>query len=419
MTDRLIHVYVDFEGTPHLAGHLFARTRRERQSASFEYNNRWLENPVHFALEPALTLGPGPFHTSHGKALFGALGDSAPDRWGRSLIRRAERKLASAADRAPRTLLEIDYLLGATDETRQGALRFAESEGGPFLNDGSVGNVPPLLELPALLQASAHVEAEEDTDADLVLLLAPGSSLGGARPKASVRGPAGRLFIAKFPSKSDEYDVVRWEGVALGLANRAGISVPTSRIEPVADRHVLLVNRFDRDGNRRIPFLSAMSLLGAEDGEGHSYLEIADALRQHGAAVATDLPQLWRRIVFNVLISNTDDHLRNHAVVHAGSSGWRLSPAYDMNPVPVDIKARMLSTTISLDGDPTASLELALEVAGEFDVQESAAKEVAKEVGSVVSGWRSEAEKCGLSRREADRMSSAFQHKDLEMAIHL
>lgn len=419
VTDRVVQVYVDLNNVPHLAGRLWSRVHRGRESATFEYDRRWLGHSDRFALEPGLTLGPAPHHTRQGRALFGALGDSAPDRWGRNLISRAERQRARAEGRAPRTLFEIDYLLAVNDETRPGALRFKPTEDGPFGAEGIDGSVPPLVRLAELLQASARVENDEDTDADLRLLLAPGSSLGGARPKASVRGQQGELLIAKFPSTSDAYDVVRWEAVALGLARRAGIPVPDWRVEQVAGRPVLLLRRFDRDGHRRIPFLSAMSLLGAEDREVRSYQEIADVLRQHGAAVASDLPHLWRRIVFNVLISNTDDHLRNHAVLYRGSDGWVLSPAYDMNPVPTDIKPRVLSTAISLDEDPTASLEVALGVASEFNLSPTEARSVAREVGSVVSSWRLEAKGNGLSNEQADRMASAFEHDDLKLAVGL
>ena len=266
MSDRQVLVYVDLDGKPYHVGRLWSRLSRGRESATFEYDKRWLANPLRFALEPSLTLGPGPFHTTQGRALFGALGDSAPDRWGRSLMARAERKRARAAGTAPRTLHEIDYLLGVNDETRLGALRFSASEGGRFLADAPLHAVPPLVELPDLLQATSHVEADEDTDDDLRLLLAPGSSLGGARPKASVRGVNGELLIAKFPSRQDDYDVVRWEAVALALAQRAGIIVPAFRVEPVAHRSALVLERFDRAPGRRIPVLSVMSLLGAVDG---------------------------------------------------------------------------------------------------------------------------------------------------------
>jgi serine/threonine-protein kinase HipA len=350
--------------------------------------------------------------------MFGALGDSAPDRWGRVLMRRAERRRAERSGSTPRTLREIDYLLMVYDEARQGALRFAHEHGGPFLAADDTDPIPPLVDLPRLLTAAENVEMGSDNDEDLRLLLAPGSSLGGARPKASVRDRGGGLAIAKFPHKDDDYDAVRWEAVALGMAKRAGISVPDWHVERIAGRHVLLLRRFDRSDGLRIPFLSAMSMLGAAENETRSYLEVADALRQHGASPQSDMQALWRRIVFSVLISNTDDHLRNHGFLYDGSDGWRLSPAYDINPVPVDVRPRMLTTAIDTD-DTTASLELALSVAAYFELQESEAHAIAAQVGMAVRSWREEAMQLELSAGQVDRMASAFEHDDLRAAVSL
>jgi len=411
-------VYVDIEGTPRLVGRLWTRMRKDRESATFEYDAGWLAHPERFSLEPALKLGPGPFHAASGKPLFGAIGDSAPDRWGRVLMRRAERRIADQEGRTPRTLTEIDYLLMVDDEARQGALRFAEREGGPFLAGPGPRRIPPLVELPRLLSAAEHVLSGTDTGEDLRLLLAPGSSLGGARPKASVRDRGGHLAIAKFPSQGDEVNAVLWEAVALTLAAKAGIPVPAWRIETVSDKPVLVLRRFDREREMRIPFLSAMSMLDAQDNEARSYLEFVDVLRQYGAAPNEDMHALWRRIVFNILISNTDDHLRNHGFLWAGPAGWRLSPAYDLNPVPIDIQPRVLSTAIDLD-DATASLKLALEVAGYFELGEGEAHKIAGQVGQAVATWRKPASKLGLTPAEIDRMASAFEHEDLEAALAL
>src|SRR5713101_7916792 len=277
--DKEVLVYVDLHGTPHLVGRLWTRLRKDRESATFEYDQSWLAHPERFSLEPALKLGPGPFHTTSDRPLFGAIGDSAPDRWGRALMRRAERRRVEREGQAPRTLREIDYLLMVDDEARQGALRFAEREGGPFLAEHGPTKIPPLIELPRLLSAAEHVLSDTDTDEDLRLLLAPGSSLGGARPKASVRDRDGHLLIAKFPNKGDEVNTVLWEAVALTLAKKAGIAAPAWRLESVAGKPVLLLRRFDRERGMRRPFLSAMSMLGAKDNEPHSYLEFVDILR--------------------------------------------------------------------------------------------------------------------------------------------
>lgn len=415
MTDRSLLVHVDLEGTPHLAGRLWARSRRGRESATFEYDATWLANPFRFALEPALTLGTGPHHTAAGRLIFGAIGDSAPDRWGRVLIQREERRRAREEKRTPRTLLEVDYLIGVGDIARQGALRFAEDEGGPFLATGE--QIPPLLQLAALLGAALRLSEDDGgSDDDLRLLLAPGSSLGGARPKASIIDRDGQLTVAKFPQHGDQTRVTLWEAVALAMAAKAGIPTPNWRVEKVADRDVLLLRRFDRRGNVRIPFLSAMSLLNAADNEPHSYMEIADALRQYGAKADEDCTQLWRRIVFSILISNTDDHLRNHGFLYEPAAGWRLSPAYDLNPVPVDIKPRILTTAID-ETDGTASLDLALDVAPHFGVKLDKAKAIVREVGTTVARWREFAAAAGLTSKEIDRMASAFEHGNTVQAV--
>lgn len=414
--EREALVYMDYPGGPVLVGRLWSRIRKGRESASFEYDDGWLKRADRFALEPALVLAPGPYHTGVNRPMFGAIGDSAPDRWGRVLMRRAERKAAEKNGRQPRTLFEMDFLLLVDDEARAGALRFAENEEGPFLAEPQKFRIPPIIELNRLLQATERVLDDKESEEDLQLLIAPGSSLGGARPKASVRDTKGQLAIAKFPHKDDSIDMVLWEGVALALASKAGIPVPDWRVEPIANKVALILRRFDRADGARLPFVSAMSMLGAADNETHSYLEIAEALRQCGAAPNEDLQQLWRRIVFNVLISNTDDHLRNHGFLYEGAKGWRLSPAYDMNPVPVDVKPRVLSTAIDPD-DPSASLDLAFSVSEYFGLKEKDARAIAAEIGRTVSTWRKEAATQGLSKAETDRMQSAFEHEDLKKAL--
>jgi serine/threonine-protein kinase HipA len=409
MSDRELLVYVDLAGVAHFVGRLWARRPRNRESASFEYDADWLSNSARFALEPALMLGRGPQHTQQGRALFGAFGDSAPDRWGRNLIQREERRRAQDEGRAARSLGEVDYLLGVGDIARQGALRFKETPDGPFLASGDGANVPPLFRLGELLNAAMRVAADGDDDNDLRLILAPGSSLGGARAKASVLDQHGELSIAKFPQADDSYPVMQWEAVALDLAHRAGIDVPAWRLEQVADRTALLLRRFDRDADIRIPFLSAMSMLGAADNEDHSYLEIVDALRQFGAKPEKDCAQIWRRIVFNILISNTDDHLRNHGFLYEGAGGWRLSPAYDMNPTPIDVKARVLSLAID-EADDTASIDVAFGMARQCGLKLDEARGIVGEVQAAVAHWRTSATSHGLNARDVARMASAFEH---------
>ena len=414
--ERETCVHVDLNGTPVLVGRLYAHVRHGRESATFEYEDSWLVHGERFALEPALQLGPGPFQTGADRALFGAVGDSAPDRWGRTLMRRLERRRAAAAGETPRTLYEIDYMLMVNDEARQGALRFADQVDGPFLASDDQTRVPPLIELPRLLSAAGRIVDENESDEDLRLIFAPGSSLGGARPKASVREADGHLAIAKFPHRDDEWNAVLWEGVALSLAARAGINVAPWRLEKIAGKDVIILRRFDRDRTMRIPFLSAMSMIGAKDNETRSYLELVDALRRQGVQPNKDMRELWRRIVFTVLISNVDDHMRNHGFLFAGTEGWNLSPAFDLNPMPIDIRPRVLSTAID-DEDQTASLALALSVAEYFGLNQEEAQGIAGDVGRAVSKWRAEAARVGINKAECDRMETAFDHADLEMAL--
>jgi serine/threonine-protein kinase HipA len=418
MTDKRLLVYIDLEGAPQLVGQLWARYNRGRETASFEYDKAWLEHPACFPLEPALALTFGPHHTAPGKSLFGAIGDSAPDRWGRVLIQRNELRMARDEQRPARTLNEIDYLLGVGDAARQGALRFADNEDGPFLAEQSAVQIPPLKRLRELLGAVERITADGGTDADIELLLAPGSSLGGARPKASIIDHDGHLAMAKFPQHDDTVRVPLWEALALKLAAQARIATPVWRIENVARRVVLLLQRFDRAQGTRIPFLSAMSMLDAADHEQHSYLEIADALRQYGSRPGEDCAQLWRRIVFSILISNTDDHLRNHAFLYDPIGGWRLAPAYDLNPMPVDLKPRNLSLAIN-EVDDTASLDVALEVSRHFGLKPAEARTIVTEVGAAVATWRGEARTIGLSAKEIERMASAFEHRELAAARSL
>lgn len=412
MADRKVHVYVELEGDLYHVGQLWARSSREKEGASFQYEPSWLSHPERFSLEPALELTTGTYHTEADRSMFGAIGDSAPDRWGRVLMRRSKARLARALNKQPQTLTEIDYLLGVYDEARQGALRFSENIGGPFLQHSNATSIPPLLELPKLLSATENLIDDRESDEDLRLLLAPGSSLGGARPKASIRDKDGRLAIAKFPRKDDEYSTVLWEAVALSIATKAGINVPEWRLESIINKPTLIIKRFDRKIAQRIPFLSAMSMIGAKDNEQHSYLEIVDAIRQHGAVPKEDLYNLWKRIVFNILISNTDDHLRNHGFLYERYKGWKLSPIYDVNPTPIEIKPRILTTTIDLY-DGTASIDLALSVAKEFGLVNQEARTIAKEVGKAVNNWRQEARDFNIPTTEIDRLASAFEHKDL------
>ncbi|HSW15343.1 MAG TPA: HipA domain-containing protein [Solimonas sp.] len=410
-------VHIDLRGRTRQVG--VARSNRVRgaETVLFEYTAAWLADPERFSLEPALALTRGAFATPAGQATFGSIGDSAPDTWGRRLMQRAERRQAESERRAVRTLSESDYLLGVADETRLGALRFRRVGEEPFQAPIRAG-VPALIELGRLLQITERILRDEETDEDLQLIFAPGSSLGGARPKASVTDPHGHLAIAKFPKETDDYSIETWEEIALRLAERAGITTPRHQLIQVAGKAVMLSRRFDRDGATRIPFLSAMAMMGARDGERGSYPEMVDALARHGAQARADAHALYRRVAFNVLISNVDDHLRNHGFLWLGNAGWALSPAYDLNPVPTDLKARVLTTNIDLD-EGTCSIDL-LEAASEFfSLALPQARAILKEVAAVTATWRDLAKAVGAPSAEINRMASAFEHDDLRRALVL
>lgn len=409
---RELLVYLDIDGEPVLVGRLWARERTGRETSSFEYDASWLKRRGAFALSPSLMLARGQFQSA--KGIANAFSDTAPDSWGKKLMLRRERARAKKAKTQPRTLFDIDYLAGVDDQTRMGALRFRDVDGAAFLT--STGEpVPPLIDLARLLSATDRIERDKETDEDLKLVLAPGTSLGGARPKATIRDGDGALLIAKFPKRDDDWPVTLWEAVLLDLAKKAGIQVPPWRLDKIAKKPVLLVRRFDRDHMRRIPFMSAMTALDATDhGEQRSYLEILDVIRQVGSSPGTDIEELWRRMTFNVLVSNTDDHLRNHAFLHVGT-GWRLSPAYDLNPCPIDVKPRAHVLALN-EVDTASSLETVLEVAEQFGIKLARAKEIAGEVGAAVSDWKVAAKLYGLKAPQIERMATAFEHEDLKQA---
>jgi serine/threonine-protein kinase HipA len=413
MTD--FEVYLSLDGGNRLIGHARSNRARGKETVHFEYSDAWLKDAERFALEPILPLTRGGFQPTAGQVIHGSLGDSAPDTWGRRLMQRAERRKAELEGRAVRTLMESDYLLGVADETRLGALRFRRADEDEFLARPHAG-VPALVKVGALLESSERILRDEETDEDLQLIFAPGSSLGGARPKASVMDQHGRLSIAKFPKETDEYSIETWEEIALRLAERAGITTASHELLHVAGKAVLLSRRFDRVGGERIPFLSAMAMMGAKDGVGGSYPEMVDALSSHGAQAKRDAHEIYRRVAFNVLISNVDDHLRNHGFLRKDKSGWVLSPAYDLNPVPMDLKARVLTTNIDLD-EGTCSVDLLESAAGYYALSLADARSILGQVAGATSRWREVAREAGAAPAEMDRMASAFEHDELRQAL--
>ena len=322
-------------------------------------------------------------------------------------MQRFEQNKAKEEQCAPRTLNDIDYLALVNDEARQGAIRLKDNPQNDFIFPATIKPIPPLIKLPELLSAAEKITDNSETAQDLKVLLAPGSSLGGARPKASVIDNNGDLCIAKFPKKDDMGNIVLWEAVALMLAKEARINVPQWKIVNVLNKLVLLVKRFDRIKTKRIPFASAMTMLSATDGDNtYTYQNIADVIRQYSSSPKDDLAELWKRIVFSIMISNTDDHLRNHGFLHTNNNGWRLSPVYDVNPNPDNIG--MLSTAIS-EGVYETKLENAIALAEYFSLTSDKANKIIMMVKSAVAQWKQVAAKIGLSSAEIQKMQIAFK----------
>lgn len=419
---REIEVWADWRGlgSPVLMGRLRSSLTRGKEVFSFTYEREWLAREDARPLDPDLGLYAGPQYSGSGeRPNFGVFLDSAPDRWGRLLMQRREAVLAREASRSPRRLQETDYLLGVHDGQRAGALRFKEPEtGDAWLDDAPSMRTPPWASLRQLEHASWMIQdgsAHDDPDYPewLRLLTAPGSSIGGARPKAGVKDPDGDLWIAKFPGRTDTRDMAAWEMLAHRLAVRAGLCVAQADLQQFGDGHrTFMTRRFDRvhgtAGTQRIHFASAMTLLGHTDGDNHhagaSYLEMVEFLTRQGAAPGSDLAELWRRIVFSIAIHNTDDHLRNHGFLLT-EHGWRLAPAYDLNPDP---SGTGLSLNIS-ETDNALSFDLALEVAPFFRLKPAAAQAILQEIRDAVGSWKQQAADLGIARAEQQFMATAFE----------
>ena len=410
---KVIYVYKDWDwSSPEKIGSIYVEGGKGKEVISFEYEDSWLENvDTSLIFDPDLMLYKGRQYAPLDKAMFGIFADSCPDRWGRTLMKRREAILAKKEERKPKRLTDVDYLLGVYDETRMGGLRFSVSEGGPFLSDDKELATPPWTTLRKLESASLAFEKNEDGMEEkwLKQLLAPGSSLGGARPKASVAALDGSLWIAKFPSKHDDTNVGAWEMVVHDLAVMCGLDVPEAKLENFSKTgSTFLIKRFDRDGEKRIHFASAMTLLGKDDGasaaDGSSYLDLVSLIRKYGATPKKDLLELWKRIVFNMAVSNTDDHLRNHGFV-LKNEGWHLSPLYDVNP---NSEGDVLSLNVD-EYNNLIDFELALDVAPIFGITEKQAKIHLDEIKSIVeNNWRILAKKYRLTRGEIERMAPAF-----------
>ena len=410
-----VDVYADLErfDDPLLMGSLHCQGGRSGDLFSFEYHDTWLSRPEVFAFDPDLALVNGAQYPAPERANFGIFLDSSPDRWGRVLMQRRENARARRDGHKPRSLTEWDFLLGVHDETRLGALRFRSPDDGRFIDSDDQFAAPPITSLRELqaasLQFEQHVDEEEHPEYErwLAQLFAPGTSLGGARPKASVRDEAGALCIAKFPSRQDVRDIGAWELVAHRLAAKAGINVPDTRPlrMPESPYTTFLARRFDRtETGRRRAFASAMTLTQRVDGEtGASYLELVDLLQSRGANTHADCVELFRRVVFSILIHNTDDHLRNHGFF-IGAHGISLSPAYDINP---SIERDELSLAIN-GVETTCDVAIALEASKDYSLSKQESEAIVDQVTAAVASWRDEATQLRIPRSEQDLMAKAF-----------
>ena len=417
----MIGVYADWDGLhgPRRIGFLHSRRARAREIFEFEYDPDALADPeLNFLqLDPEIVLFGGSQYPTPPRDKFGVFGDSSPDRWGRMLMkRRLERDIREGLLPEGTQLHESDYLLGVHDLYRVGALRYKLEDEGEFLDNRMDVAAPPFTEIGALERASRSLEDDPDNRALmghewLRMLIAPGGSLGGARPKASVADDNGHLYIAKFPSTRDEYDVGGWEMVVNALAVGCGLNVASAQARKFAsDHHCFMVRRFDRtDAGQRLHFASAMTLTRHQDGDDYStgvrYLELAEVLIRNGAQTYADLQELWSRIVFNILVSNSDDHLRNHGFILVPGKGWRLSEAYDINPVP---RSDGLKLNIT-EADNALDLELAREVAEYFRLNLAKADEIIASFRGIVSQWRTIADSLTLPYREQEQMAEAFR----------
>ena len=413
---RTVEVYLG--EAPMRAGTLHYNQEGARESAVFVYDAGWLERDERFAIDPLLPLQPGPQFRQKardGSVFHHAIADTEPDGWGRNIIRRDHAKRRAAARAAggavPELVNSLDFLLEVDDVSRVGALRFRDEE-GVFRRKVEAGSraTPPMLELQQMIASTQAVELNTETAADLAYLRGRGTSLGGLRPKCSIVDDYGQLAIGKFPSVHDERAVTKAEVLALRLARRAGIRAAQARIVMSDDVPVAVVRRFDRAEGGRIPYVSAATLMGVEPGGDHTYTEIVDAIRVHGAAVQEDVEELWRRIAFSILINNVDDHLHNHGFLHVVRGTWRLSPAFDVNPFPD--RARELKTWISAETGPTASIDGLLSAADYFRLPATRARAIIQEVETAVSAWRTVGEDVGMTRIELDAFADAFEHEE-------
>lgn len=413
---KTLLVYADFDwlATPLLVGELGYESLRGSESYSFKFDNEWLKKYGSLFLSADINNYPGQQYTKPDRDIFGCFSDALPDRWGRLLLKRREEIQATEEKRSIRTLSSFDYLKGIDDYSRMGGFRFKEKQGDEFINCDESLKIPPLTDVCYLVSASMEIEKSENLNRLpekkwIQQLIHPGTSLGGARPKASVLDADGNLCVAKFPSRNDDYDVSLWEHLSHLLARKAGVAAAqTSVILSGSKYHALLSKRFDRTTvGRRIHFASAMTLLGLTDGSdaqtGNGYLDIVDFILQNCCNVEDNLHQLYRRVAFNIAIGNTDDHFRNHGFLLT-PYGWTLSPAYDMNPTANEYQSLLITSSTN-----KSDLNLLLEASGDYMISKSDAQRIINEVTDAVRGWRNTAVSLGISKREINLFEQVFE----------
>ena len=409
-----IYVYAHWLGMtePKCIGMLSAQQAKGKKAFSFEYDAGWIRSKAQHLLDPDIAWFTGPQYPN-GTENFGVFMDSMPDTWGRTLMKRRAAQLAKEAGRPAPVLYDIDFLLGVYDETRMGGLRFKLDIDGPFLDDNQGMPAPPWASIRELQHGAQVLESDKDgkeVKKWLAILMAPGSSLGGARPKANITDEHGHLWIAKFPSKGDTIDKGAWEYLAYKLALQCGVVMPEAKIEKVAGKfHTFFTKRFDRQLHERIHFASAMTMTGQNEdtikNNPPSYLDLAEFIQYNGAQNTQDLKQLWRRIVFYMAVSNTDDHLRNHGFILT-NQGWILSPAFDINP---SVDKEGLALNIDTQNN-ALDFELAKSVGEYFQLSDTEMNTIITEVKMAVSGWENIAREIGISRAEQELMRAAFRY---------
>lgn len=417
---KTLYVYAGFDWLtkPLLVGELGYESLRGSDSYAFKFYEEWLEKYGSLYLSADINNYPGQQYTQPGRDIFGCFSDALPDRWGRLLLNRREQILATEERRPIRKLSSFDYIMGIDDFSRMGGFRFKTAPDGEFINCDSHLRIPPLTDLRSLVAASMEVEKSEELNRLpekkwIQQLVHPGSSLGGARPKAGVRDTDGCLYVAKFPSRNDDYDVSLWEHLSHLLAKKAGVTAAETSVIPTGEKyHALLSKRFDRTADgRRIHFASAMTLLGLTDGcdakTNNGYLDIVDFILQSCCHVEENLRQLYRRVAFNIAIGNSDDHFRNHGFLLT-PQGWTLSPAYDMNPTTNEYQSLLITATTN-----KADLNLLLEASEEYMIGKEEATRIIQEVADAVKSWRKMALGLGIAKREMDLFESIFNHQQI------